>query len=428
MNSHESQIHAIAGLIDHWRASFPLVKDLSITAEHFTDTKLRGLYDAVLGIAKTCGGCDRYLVGTSDGGKWAELLKAIPIESSEVVAVKAFRELATDHKRRMITELANDALQSDNLYTSPDEAIKHFRERLTKVQASHSGGIKHISDVLPEAVENWRKAEDAVAKGTTTFGIPLPWPSLTASLGGLRYSIMSVVGAWAQTGKSSMTRQIAYHAAASGFPVGLLTLEDPSDIAAAHIASLECRFSPFHLDQGRSIKKVAEVEKGIYKVGRLPVYLWDRPSRIADVEATCEIMHERHGVQLFIVDHIQYILEDQSYRKTRNDEVAGWSGRLAAIPRRLNNSHLIAVSQLRKKDGVSKSHTPSMHDLRDSGAIGQDARAIVLLYKRQQQAIIDGRPEDIYIAKVEKNNYGIAGTEIEMLRRHGPTEFKEVFS
>jgi len=428
MNIDDQRI-LIAGLIEHHKLTAMLCRDYGLTPECLSDMPLRDIWDITTRLNEQNGGLCRYDVGrqVSSNPAIQKAFQSVPADITEPSVRAAVHAVSVAHRRATLQRAASEMMSAG---LDPDAAVQELQDVLAKAAAATGKASRTIDEIMPEAIERWRETERARALGdASAIGIPLPWQSLTAAIGNLRYGVMSVLGAYMQTGKSSATRQIAAHAAAAGIPVGLISLEDPQEVAAAHIASLQCRFSPYHLDQGESIKPVAKVEEEVKRMPKLPIYVYDRPSRIADIEAQCYTMADRYGCRLFVVDHIQYILADQSTRsRSRNDEVASWSGRLAAIPRNIGKAHLIAVSQLRRHEGTGKPRKPSIHDLRDSGAIGQDARMVQLLYDTEEWVMLDGKPSKVHCLEVVKNNFGPAGAVIKMVRNHGPVEFMEVES
>lgn len=400
-----------------------LVADAGVSPKHLADGRMAQIYKTALDYAAEHGAVDRYAVF----GKLQKhdiliaAMSEIPTDVPVATGRGAMQDIIRNHARKTIKHVGQAMIDDVAAEGLPvDEIIGKAQERIQELSTQGGAKIKTLATDREQKVETWKAAR----LGSGVVGIPLPWKLINTGLGGLRPRVMSVLGAYRATGKSSMTRQIAYETARAGTEVGLITLEDPSDIASSHIASLHGGFSTFHLDRGDSMVSVEQADKAWQEVERLPLHIYDRPSTIAQIENVCTAMSANYDTKLFIVDHIQHILPDRQY-KSRNEEVAQYSMRLSALAKRLN-CHVMVTSQL-SRDSEKNDRAPRLSDLRDSGAIEQDARQVLMLYKDPERMAktASGSMAPMFVLEVAKNNYGRQGDKVNMARRESPLRFDE---
>lgn len=266
--------------------------------------------------------------------------------------------------------------------------------------------IKTMRDVRPEKVAQWK-----AAMGRGFIDIQTAWPELDEILGGHRRKMVNVLGAYRGSGKSTLARQMLSAVAMRGTPVGLLSMEDPAEVAAAGIAGSMGNFSVYHLDTGRSDVTPDEAGEAWERVDKLPIYIVDAPMTIVGVLNAMRMLVARHGVQMVAVDHIQYILPSQKHG-SRNEEIMRYSAEIVAATKQLD-IHTLVVSQL-SRDCEKEARRPRLSDLRDSGAIEQDARAVMLLSQ------MDTGDFELEVAK---NNNGPRGS-LKLRRVDGRQRFE----
>lgn len=401
-----------------------LAAEQGLTTKHFADGRLAQVYRIALDYATKHGAVDRYTVyaKVKDNDILCAALGECPAETPVAIGRGALHDILLAHARKTVKYTAlsmQDDLESEG--ATLDQIIQTAQQRIHELATQGGAKIKTLASDRQAKVDSWKAAQ----RGEGVVGIPTPWDLINDCLGGLRPRIMSVLGAYRGTGKSSMARQIVFHAAMHhGIPAALISLEDPSDIASAHIASMHGRFSPFHLDRGDSNVTPEQADREWQSIQHLPIQIYDRPSTISQIENACTAMVASAGAKLIVIDHIQYILPERNH-KSRNEEVANYSMRLAALAKRLD-CHILVCSQL-SRDSEKNEREPRLSDLRDSGAIEQDARQVMLLYTDPETNIKDaqGNEHPLFILHVAKNNYGKAGDKIVFMRGTCPVAFLE---
>ncbi len=271
--------------------------------------------------------------------------------------------------------------------------------------------VLKLKDLRDEKIEQWRKAVDV-----GFVGIPSGFRYVNQYLGGYRKGVNTILGGFRGEGKSSLSRQEALSMAKAGIPVLLISLEDPADVAAAGIVGNHGGFSVFQHDIGHgSSVSINKAEQAWDSIADLPLYITNDSMNITQIASTVTAIKTAHDIQVVIVDHLQYILPSRRF-PSRNDEISYFSQSLCSLWRRLDVAG-ITLSQF-SRSAEREHREPRLSDLRDSGSIEQDARAVMLLFW-------DGENER-HILKMAKNNYGPSGAKITMKRIGNRQRFDEM--
>ena len=227
---------------------------------------------------------------------------------------------------------------------------------------------------------------------------------------GLHGGEMIVIAARPSMGKTSLAMNIAEHIALElKHPVGVFSLEMSSE---SLVLRMLCSIARVNL---RSIREgfmsEADFPKLTSAAGRLAkakLLIDDTAGlSILDLRARARRMHQQHGVKLFVIDYLQ-LLHSTSRRSqdNRQQEIADISSGIKALAKELKVPVLV-LSQLNRELEKDKSRKPRLSDLRESGAIEQDADVVGLLYKPSagddedgvQTEEADGLPVNLLIAK-----------------------------
>ena len=259
---------------------------------------------------------------------------------------------------------------------------------------------RSLGDLVGGRIEHW----SALERGDATTGIPTELPTLDRALGGgMKGGRVIVLAARPSVGKTSLAGQIALTAAKQGHPVLILSQEMPAadlaDRAAANLAGVglgTLTTGQFAGDDWARISKAAEA------AARLPLYIDDEPGlTLLEINAKARLMHQRRGLSLLVVDYLQ-LCAGSSARDNRNQQIEEVSRGLKALAKELDIT-VLALAQL-KRQSVQRGE-PDLSDLRDSGAIEQDADTVIFLHPRGSQ----GDGSLVVAAILAKNRQGRRG-------------------
>jgi replicative DNA helicase len=252
--------------------------------------------------------------------------------------------------------------------------------------------------------------------GRAITGVPTGLADLDDRTRGLQPGEMIVLAARPSVGKSALALNIAEHVACdTRVPVAFFSLEMSKEELALRLLSSRSRVDGQRLRKGiLSDAEAARIRDAGEYLYQTPLYIDDTPAlRVLDLRAKARRLYLRHDVKLIIVDYLQLMSSPRS--ESRQVEVANISRGLKALARELKVP-VLAVAQLRRpgatqpREGV----IPQLSDLRESGAIEQDAD-VVLLLDREATRHKFGTPEyeavankaDLYVAKQRNGPTGL---------------------
>ncbi len=243
-------------------------------------------------------------------------------------------------------------------------------------------------------------------KGMIT-GTPTGFVELDQQLAGLQPSDLIIVAGRPAMGKSSFSLCVAEHVAlAQKSGVAIFSLEMSKENLVQRMLCSHARINAHDVRVGMlSTSDWPNLTKAAGKLSEAPIFIDDSPSvSILELRAKARRLKSRHDIKLIILDYLQ--LMDESAAENRQQEISVISRSLKALAREINVP-VIAVSQLSRAPERRESFRPRLSDLRESGAIEQDADVVLMLFR-----------EDYYNPSDE--NKGIAEVIIAK-QRNGPT-------
>lgn len=249
--------------------------------------------------------------------------------------------------------------------------------------------------------------------------IPTPWPALNHAIGGWRPGALYVIGARPGIGKSIMGVNAALGLAHTG-PVALNSLEMSASEIHQRLLSQTTeialnRFKGVDHGQDPLDGQWATVERARDELSRLPLSVDDRAYiTVMDIRAHARSVARKAPLAGIVVDYLQLMGTPRGDRRPRHEIVAEMSRDLKLLAKEMR-CPVIALSQLNRASENRTSRKPTLADLRESGAIEQDADVVMLLHMDEDE---DGRPDDnLMNVLVAKNRHGKTGAV--QLLRHG---------
>lgn len=306
------------------------------------------------------------------------------------------RELAA---RRALVALTSSGLPHHDVL----ESAAHLQAAIAKAVEVKSGGHWQQAGLPAMAI-----ARQIDAKEDTGAGISTTIPQLDEINGGLLGGQLIVLGARPSVGKSALAGAIAMQAAQRGVVVGFISLEMP---ARDVMARMVCRHSgiPLHLlrkPQLLHANTVARLQQSIDAVAALPLHFADAAlTTVHDIRARAHSLQQQHGLGLLVVDYLQLIEEAPVANRNREQGISQISRGLKLLAMELDIP-VLALSQLNRASEHRQNKRPTLADLRESGAIEQDADGVLLLHRDERAGIThdaQGNPTthqaDIMVAK-----------------------------
>lgn len=310
-------------------------------------------------------------------------------------------------KLRQIIWSLNDVIatsygDSENV----DEIIDLVAKKLYEIRENQDGrGFAKLGPVLAERINEL----DALAKGGREDMIRSGFPAIDDTLGGLKKGSLIIVAARPGMGKTALALNIAHKAAMIyQVPTAIFSLEMSRDELANRFLSSHLSIDSRRIGSAKLTKedweKITGNFKGLYEA---PIYIDDR-SGISPIEMLSKArqLQLEDKLGLVVVDYLQLMSGDRARSDSRQQEISDISRQLKIMARELDVP-VIAISQLSRACESRNDKRPILSDLRDSGAIEQDADVVMFLY-RDDYYNQDELKKDVEQAEliVAKNRHG----------------------
>jgi replicative DNA helicase len=289
-----------------------------------------------------------------------------------------------------------------------DQALDSAEAEVFAVAERRVGeGLEPVGTMLKTALERIEALGDA---GGAVTGTPTGFHELDAILAGIHPANLIVVAARPGMGKSTLAINIAANIADHKRPVALFTLEmSREEVVHRLLASLAgvdaSKIKTGQLDVDRW-RKLSQASSKLYE---MPFYVDDSHDlTVTSIRAKCRRLKRKGGLELVVVDYLQ-LMQGPRAAENRQQEIADISRSLKNLARELQIP-VIAVSQLNRQLESRENKRPRLGDLRESGAIEQDADVVLFIYRDDYYD--QGNPETAGIAEVEiaKHRAGARGT------------------
>ncbi|MBM3887459.1 replicative DNA helicase, partial [Candidatus Dependentiae bacterium] len=316
--------------------------------------------------------------------------------------------------RKLMTAASQILQEATHTNTPASEIIDAAEQAILGVRNSISqNSFISIQELSAKALKHMEKLSQ---NQIDTTGIRSGFIKLDEITSGFQPGELTIIAARPSMGKTAFTLNIAaYISIASKIPVGFFSLEMSAEQLVYRLLGAESGIDLTRMRLGH----FHQLEIGILvaasgRIGSSPLFIDETPSlTIADMRHKCRRMVSRHGVQLIIIDYLQLMSSTESY-ENKATEIGEISKGLKSIARELKVP-VIALSQLNRGVESRTDKRPMMSDLRESGAIEQDADVIAFLY-REEYYLRDKTPQD-------KNN---VAEVIVAKNRNGPTGMLEL--
>lgn len=321
----------------------------------------------------------------------AELPEKVPTTANATKYIKIVEEKA------MLRNLIKTANEIIELGYDPTEEIDGIMEGAEKkifnlMQGKNQKGYTPMKDIL---VESFTKLEELYNRKQHITGVPSGFADLDYRTAGFHGSELILIAARPAMGKSAFALNIAANAATkANIPVAIFNLEMSKDQLGNRILCSEAMVDSNKVRTGKLEEadwgKLAET---IGPLSEAEIYIDDTPGiSITEIRAKCRKLKLEKNIGLIVIDYLQLIQGSNKRAGSREQEIAEISRSLKILAKELNVP-VIALSQLSRAVEQRPDHRPMLSDLRESGAIEQDADIVMFLYR-----------DDYYNEESEKKN------------------------
>ncbi|NMF98406.1 replicative DNA helicase [Aromatoleum toluolicum] len=226
-----------------------------------------------------------------------------------------------------------------------------------------------LRDYMPEMGARWEGRNDGLMTG---------FADLDAKLRGLRAGNLVLIAARPAMGKTALAMQIAANVSHGGVVVAFSQEMAETELADRLLASAGHVALDRIIGGGMTSDDHDRFAGAVGRVQGMRLYIDDQPAqRISDIRAKTQSVRRKHPIALVVVDYLQLMAGDGA---NRNAEIEQISRGLKALAKELG-CPVIALSQLSRKCEERPNKRPMLSDLRDSGAIEQDADIVMMIYR-----------------------------------------------
>jgi len=291
--------------------------------------------------------------------------------------------------QRSLIKISNEII--DDAFKESIDVFDLLDVAESKLYDITQGNIKKSSETAQNLVIQAKKRIEEIAKRDGLSGVATGFEKLDALTSGWQPSDLIIIAARPGMGKTALTLSMARNIAVTQqTPVAFFSLEMSSVQLITRLISAETGLSSEKLRTGKLASH--EWEQLNVKVGdleRAPLFIDDTPSlSIFDLRAKARRLSSQHGIKLIVVDYLQLMTAGTSNKAgNREQEISTISRNLKALAKELDIP-VIALSQLsRAVETRGGTKRPLLSDLRESGAIEQDADIVSFIYRPEYYGI-----------------------------------------
>jgi replicative DNA helicase len=391
-NSIEAEQSLLGGLmLDN--AAWDKVADL-IVASDFYRKDHRLIFAGIAELAETSNPCDVVTLSEfldnrdeleASGG--LEYLAMLSNETPGAANVRAYARILRERStlRSLISAgnqisgsaFATDGRSASDLVDEAERLVFEIAEKGSRGQV----GFRHLKSILPDAVD---RIDLLHQSGGNITGIPTGFTEFDKLTAGLQAGELIVIAGRPSMGKSTLAVNIAENAAIGAkVPTAIFSMEMPSQQLAFRMISSLGRVDQTHLRTGNfPDEDWSRINTAVQLMSDAPIFIDDSASLSpTEIRARARRLKREHGLGLIVVDYLQ-LMQVHGSTENRATEISEISRSLKALAKELELP-IIALSQLNRSVEQRTDKRPVMSDLRESGAIEQDADLIVFIYREE---------------------------------------------
>lgn len=348
----------------------------------------------------------------------SSLTNVVPTAANSEYYAGIIRE---KYVRRSLIQISSEI--TEEAFTEEKEAneiLSTSEQQIFKISQEHvKQGFIHIKDTLSESFD---RLEELQKSGAGLRGVETGFVDLDNLLSGLQASNLIILAARPGQGKTAFVINIAQHVAiANKQPVGVFSLEMSKEELVDRLLVSQSDIDAWKLKTGRLNED--DFDKLSIAMGQLaeaPIFIDDTPGlSIPEMRTKARRLQSEHNLKLLIVDYLQLASPGKKF-ENRVNEVSYISQSLKNMARELKIP-VIGVSQLSRAVEQRGGGKPQLADLRESGAIEQDADVVMFLYSADEE-FTSQRIVNVLIAKHRNGPVG----EKELLFRGDRIRFYNV--
>ena len=367
-----------------------------VSADDFYRNDHRLIFSAIADLADKDTACDAVTIseylnsrGTLADAGGLGYLASLTKDSPSAASVASYANIIRERSlMRELIEVGNDiagnALKPEgrsgkDLVDEAEQAIYRIAERGSQGRK----GFKALGDYCGDLMD---AIDERHREGKEITGLATGYKKFDAMTQGLHGGDLIIVAGRPSMGKTTLALNIAENAAFSTSdptPVAVFSMEMGAEQLALRFVSSLGKVSQGHLRNGRfADSDWPKITSALNIMSQSPLYIDDTPALTpTDVRARARRLKRQHGIGLIVIDYLQ-LMQTGGSSENRATEISEISRSLKALARELEVP-VIVLSQLNRSVEQRPDKKPQMSDLRESGAIEQDADLILFIYREE---------------------------------------------
>lgn len=343
---------------------------------------------------------------------WKEYLLILEIEAGYEKDLNFYcgKLLESSNLRRLtskLTQIISELKTGDNESRNYEDIIYRIENHLYEYELDDSSDFLSIKKVL----EDYSSKLDKIKKEGYKYGIETMFSDLNRMIGGFKEGELIIIAARPSMGKTALALEITRDISKRK-SVAFVSIEMPREQLVNRMINSEGSFNFNVFDKINVLDKTQKqsLKYASSTINKLNLWIDDSPSSsIEKISSKIRKLNLKEDIDLVIIDYIQLISTDTAKRENRQQQVSYISRKLKELARDINKP-VIVLSQLSRAVEARESKKPVMSDIRESGAIEQDADIIMMLYREKYYEGDDtgGVNQDLEIS-IKKNRNGPTG-------------------
>ncbi len=337
----------------------------------------------------------------------AELPDKVPTTANALKYIKIVEEKSV---LRNLIKTANEIIE---LGYDPTEDVEDIMEDAEKkifniMQNKNQKGYTPIKDVL---VDSFTQLEELYNRKQHITGVPTGFTELDYKTAGFHGSDLILIAARPAMGKSAFALNIATNAAIkANVPVAIFSLEMSKEQMVNRILCSEAMVDSNKVRTGKLEEDDwTKLAGSIGPLSEAEIYIDDTPGiSVMEIRAKCRKLKLEKNIGMVVIDYLQLVQGSNKRNGSREQEISEISRSLKILAKEIGVP-VIALSQLSRAVEQRPDHRPMLSDLRESGAIEQDADIVMFLY-RDDYYNQDSEKKDIAEVILAKHRGGSTGT------------------
>lgn len=361
--------------------------------EHFYNESHQRIYEAILSLFEEREPVD--LVTLQDKLRKKRVLKKIGGASYLILLadkvptaanVTSYAKIVKDSAiKRELISAATEAVEMAFDESNPtEEVLDKTEQAIFGLSQQHLA--KNFIPVKDALAESFDRLDELHKKAGGLRGVPTGFISLDDTLAGMQNSNLLILAARPGIGKTSLALNVARKVAVNyKLPVGFFSLEMSSEELIDRLLIAQADIDAWRLKTGRLKENdFVKLSNAMGILAEVPLFIDDTPAMsVLEMRTKARRLQLEEGVKLLIVDYLQLAVSSRR-RDNRVQEVSDISQSLKNLARELKIP-ILALSQLSRAVEMRGSKEPQLADLRESGAIEQDADVVMFLYYKDEE-------------------------------------------